>query len=99
MSKFDLWDEPDTETLSGLGEEMDSSCFTSAGKFYAFLKEPAPCVMVDLNLVVWRSLTPLLESRAAAFTHWEATHPTSYWYGTKDELKTPPGHEFRSRGT
>jgi hypothetical protein len=98
LSKFgllDLWDEHDLETFAGLGEEIDSSCFTSAGKYYAFLKEPAPCAMVDLDLIVWRGLAPLLEGRVAAFTHWEETQPPSYWYGTKEELKTPPGYEFR----
>ena len=51
-----LWDEYDGEMFDGIERHIDPSCFYSAGKFYAYLEEPAPCVQLDLDLVVWRKL-------------------------------------------
>lgn len=97
LSKFELlslWDEYDLETFENLDQSIDSSCFYSAGKFYAYLKEPAPCMMVDLDLVLWKNLDSFVSDIEVGFTHWEDTHPTCFWYCDKENLKTPKGYKF-----
>jgi hypothetical protein len=98
LAKFDLldlWDEYDMDTLKNLDKRIDSSCFYSAGKFYAYLREPAPCFMVDLDLILWKNLESVTSEVAVGFTHWEDTSPASYWYGPKEGLKAPKGYAFR----
>lgn len=38
--------------------EIDTSTFVTIGKFAAFLKEKAPCAMIDVDLVIWENSRP-----------------------------------------
>lgn len=92
---LDLWDEYDVETLTNIDKNIDYSCFYSAGKFFAFLKEPAPCITVDVDLILWKSLDSFISRIEVGFTHWEDTYPPSYWYCPKEKLKAPRDYKFK----
>lgn len=91
-----LWDQCDGDTLDQTIDKnhYDTSTFVTIGKFAAFLKEKAPCAMVDVDLVIWKNLSSLLKGKKAAFTHWEYSRPDSIWYPGHDRLPRPDGYQF-----
>lgn len=52
-----LWDGVDTslDEWSWLG--IDENIFWAGAKLYALSKQPLPCVMIDLDFIVWQPLT------------------------------------------
>jgi len=97
LDRYDLigiWDSYDTATCGDLEGKIDYTCFFSAGKFYAYLSESAPCLILDLDLIVWADLIPYLSNMEAGFTHWEAISPETYWYCSKNKLTLPIGYRF-----
>jgi len=93
---LDCWDVYDGTTLDknirpGV---FDNSCFYSVGKFFAYREENAPCVLLDVDLVLWERVDDVLRDNALVFTHWEDVHPETYWYCSRDKLKTPKGYRF-----
>lgn len=60
-----LWDQCDGETLDQTINQnhYDTSTFVTIGKFAAFLKEKAPCAMIDVDLVIWENLALYLKGK------------------------------------
>jgi hypothetical protein len=96
---LDCWDACDGATLDrNVGKGVfDNSCFYSVGKFFAYREERAPCVLLDVDLVLWERADDVLRDNALVFTHWEDVHPETYWYCSRDKLKTPRGYRFNER--
>lgn len=95
LGMLELWDEYDTALLDGIDcEAVNPTLFWSAGKFFATLNEAAPCVSLDLDMVVWRPLEELCAGYDLRFTHWEAVEH-SPWYGRRKDLRRPPGYRFK----
>lgn len=92
----DLWDCCDANTLDQTIDRVhyDTSTFVTIGKFVAFLKEKAPCAMIDVDLVIWKDIAPFLTWKKAAFTHWEDSLTDSIWYPGPDRLPHPNGYQF-----
>ncbi len=70
-----LWSEPPAAALDSLA--LDPFFFWAAGKLEALRLTPAPCVMLDTDLIVWRDVGALLGDRAVA-AHREALDPAVY---------------------
>lgn len=53
---LDLWDGVDTslDEMDKLG--IDENIFWAGAKLFALSRQPLPCVMIDLDFIVWRSL-------------------------------------------
>lgn len=94
----DLWDQCDGDTLDQAIDRnhYDTSTFVTIGKFAAFLKEKAPCAMIDVDLVIWKDLAPFLSGKKASFTHWEDSRPDSIFYPDSNRLPRPDGYQFHS---
>ncbi|MBS3952571.1 MAG: hypothetical protein KGZ88_06450 [Methylomicrobium sp.] len=75
---------------------FDNSCFYSVGKFFAYREETAPCILLDVDLVLWNRIDEkTVAENALVFTHWEDVHPQTYWYGTRESLKLPKEYKLR----
>ncbi|MEI7995412.1 MAG: hypothetical protein WCH01_10975 [Methylococcaceae bacterium] len=92
---LELWDGFDYETLNAVDKRINPSCFYSAGKFFAYLKESAPCVIVDLDLILWNPLD-FGDRNKVLFTHWESVLPPTRWYCPPDELQASKHFKFDS---
>lgn len=55
-----LWDGGIYPLLDDIPEEINPTPFWAAGKLYALTAMRAPCVMIDTDFIVWRSLRPIL---------------------------------------
>ena len=53
---LNLWNGVDTslDEMDSLG--IDENIFWAGAKLYALSKQPLPCVMIDLDFIVWQSL-------------------------------------------
>ena len=89
----DLWDGVDTSLdemdALGIGEKV----FWAGAKLYALSKQPLPCVMIDLDFIVWRTLNfAPLESKIAVI-HREskdlACYPDKNYFRFKNNFSLP----------
>ena len=72
-----LWSEPVSTALDGMDAALDPFFFWAAGKLEALRLTPAPCVMLDTDLVVWRDIGARLGDAVVA-AHREARDPAVY---------------------
>ena len=89
LSSF--WDEIDV-SLDDLKETVDPFLFWAAGKLYALQKMPAPCVMLDTDLIIWRSVEDRLRGTDILAAHAEALNPEVYPDRSVFRLKN--GYQF-----
>ncbi len=71
-----LWDALSAE-LDRVPEDIDPFLFWAAGKLYALSSMPCPCVMLDADLIIWKSLEIPPEVDVAA-AHGEELYPDVY---------------------
>ncbi|MBP5455188.1 MAG: hypothetical protein J6Y37_01665 [Paludibacteraceae bacterium] len=68
LNILDVWDGGvDTETLESIPSSIDPEIYWAAAKIFAIRKEDAPLVMMDTDLMVWKSLDELADCHLAAF--------------------------------
>ena len=72
-----LWSEPPEPLLDDIGGEFDPMFFWAAGKLFALRQVPAPCVMLDTDLILWKNVEGRL-SDAAVAAHREDLYPQVY---------------------
>lgn len=72
-----LWSEPVSTALEGMAPSLDPAAFWAAGKLEALRLTPAPCVMLDTDLVIWKNLDGLLTDAVVA-AHRETLDPAVY---------------------
>ena len=90
---LDLWDGGiDTEVLEHNNYPIDPEVFWAAGKLIALEAQASPCVMLDTDLVVVRSIDHLLEQSPIVALHTESLNPDVYLNPTI--LKVPDGFKF-----
>ena len=88
-----LWDGGiDTETLENNDYPIDPETFWAAGKLIALEAQAAPCVMIDTDLIVMRSVHDRLEANAITALHAEIPAPDVYLLPSL--LKQPKGFKF-----
>jgi len=71
-----LWDEV-TAGLDRVPEDLDPYLFWAAGKLYALRGARCPCVMLDTDMVVWKTLE-IPEDLDVVAAHEEALYPDVY---------------------
>ena len=56
LAELDLWNGVDTslDEMDSLG--IDEKVFWAGAKLFALSKQPLPCVMIDLDFIVWQTL-------------------------------------------
>lgn len=92
---LELWDDYNTEVLDRIdGNSINPTLFWAAGKMFAYLNEPSPCVSLDTDMIVWRNLDRFYPGFDLRFTHWESVQ-ISEWYCRRKDLKRPPGYRFK----
>lgn len=92
---LEIWDDYNTDVLNAIDwNYINSTVFWPSGKFFAYLNEPAPCVAIDIDMIVWKNLKDFYQENNLLFTHWESVEH-SYWYCDKDDLKCPPTYKFK----
>ncbi len=90
---FHLWDGGiDTKVLENNDYPIEPETFWAAGKLIALEANSAPCVMLDTDLIVVRSIHKQLEQTSLAALHTEALEP--HVYLNPALLKHPKGFEF-----
>ena len=77
MGLSDLWSEPMDTSLDGMDPALDPERFWAAGKLAALRDMPAPCVMLDTDMVLWENIEDRL-SDAVVAAHREELHPAVY---------------------
>lgn len=73
-----LWDDGVHAVLDNIPETIDASCFWAAGKLYALRHFGAPCVMLDTDFIVWRSLSDRISRHPLLTIHAEDILPDIY---------------------
>lgn len=73
-----LWDEGVYPLLDAVPDDVDPTAFWAAGKLFALSAMPAPCVMLDTDFIVWKSLASLLTDCDIAAIHREDIMPDIY---------------------
>jgi hypothetical protein len=67
-----IWDLGITASLDTLNNEaIFPLSFWAAGKIFALEQQPVPCVMIDTDFIVWKSLDADINSMALAVAHRE----------------------------
>ncbi len=92
----DLWDLGiDTTALAERNwQGINPKAFWAAGKLLALREESAPCVMIDTDFVVWRSLDELADQPGLAVIHREPLYDGVYL--PAHQLKTARGYRFNA---
>jgi len=91
MGMTDLWNGGiDTEVLDNIPSDIPADIFWAGGKIYAIQKEDGPFVMMDTDLMVWQSLTPLIKDYQTLAFHPESMESYESGYLPLEMLKTPP---------
>ncbi len=72
-----LWDEGVDTALDEMAPALDPGLFWAAGKLEALRRTPAPCVMLDTDMVFWSDIGTHL-SDAAVAAHRETLDPAVY---------------------
>ena len=73
-----LWDGGVHPLLDAVPADINPMAFWAAGKLYALSAMPAPCVMIDTDLICWKPLAPLVRGLDAAAIHREDIMPDIY---------------------
>lgn len=74
-----VWDLGIDDTLEeAIPETLDATTFWAAGKIYALAKQETPCVMMDTDFIVWRSITDVLKKHPLSVIHDEALEESIY---------------------
>ena len=88
-----LWDDGiDTRALAAAPLETNFTTFWAYARTIALAHERAPCVMLDMDMVVWKSLASLIRSDFMAIHSEPLSFPV---YVPKSRLATPPGYEWQ----
>lgn len=83
-----IWDLGIDDTLEDdIPISLNPATFWAAGKIYALAKQTTPCVMMDTDFIVWRSLERVLGSHALEVIHEEELEPSVY----------PPAQQFKMK--
>ncbi|MFI5956390.1 DUF6734 family protein [Cryptosporangium sp. NPDC051539] len=84
-----LWDHVDVDVLGKADVDTNFGAFWAFAKTVALAEEQAPCVALDMDLVVWKNLENLITADFMAIH----TEPLDFQvYVPRDELRTPPGY-------
>jgi hypothetical protein len=79
MGVTHIWDLGIYASLDALdGEAIYPLSFWAAGKIFALKQQTAPCVMIDTDLIVWKSLAFDTSGAALAVAHREDLNSTIY---------------------
>ncbi len=93
----DLWVQIDT-TLDHMDPDIDPVLFWAAGKLYALKSMPAPCVMLDTDLIIWKNLDSIFPLKDIIAAHSEALNPAVYpdrsVFRFKDDYQFPSDWNF-----
>ncbi len=82
-------------------EDIDPKVFWAAGKLCALAMEETPCVMLDTDLIVWRSIGKTLKDKNIAVIHREELNPGIYpdpgAFAMEEGYRYPGGWDFLVR--
>ena len=67
LGLLNLWDSVDVDTLNRIPESIDPEIFWAAAKLFAIRNEKGPVVMMDTDLLVWKTLDELKKEKIVAF--------------------------------
>jgi len=74
-----IWDLGVTASLDILdGEDIFPLSFWAAGKIFALKEQPSPCVMLDTDFIVWKSLDAAVNGVTLAAAHREDLYGEIY---------------------
>lgn len=82
-------------------EDIDPNVFWAAGKLCALKLEDMPSVMIDTDLIIWRSIGRHLRDKSVAVIHREELNPAIYpdpgTFPVKNGYSYPKGWDFNIR--
>ncbi|MFD5699961.1 DUF6734 family protein [Streptomyces lasiicapitis] len=89
---LDLWDGGvDARLLESAAETINGGVFWSFGKIVALRQEAAPCCVMDIDLIVWDGIRPLVTAEVMSL-HEESLGFAAYV--GRDRLVAPPGFDW-----
>lgn len=89
-----IWDLGIDVSLEKVDNEIDSNLFWAAGKLYALKSQSAPCVMIDTDFIVWKSIKDELRKSEISIIHKEEI--VKNIYPNKEYFKMKEGYYFDS---
>ena len=92
------WDEV-SPVLDGMDElGLNEEVFWAGAKLYALAQEKTPCVMVDLDFILWRKIDFTAFGNDIAVIHREAVnnevYPDHHFFRFRDGWQLPPGLDW-----
>lgn len=89
-----IWDDGvNTDVLDGMRDQVDFSIFWAGAKLYALRDMQTPCMMLDTDMIVWRSLNgsinPSLDQVVCVHKEY-----LSEVYPSVEKLKIAKGYRF-----
>jgi len=90
-----IWDLGITASLDALdGEAISPLTFWAAGKIFALARESVPCMMIDTDFIVWKSLAADINGVALAVAHLEnisdGIYPEKTFFKMEEQYCFPP---------
>lgn len=73
-----LWDGGIRIQLDEIPAQIDPCVYWAAGKLFALRRMELPCVMLDTDFIVWRSIDEMLQGSDCAAIHREEIIPSIY---------------------
>lgn len=74
----DIWDSGMEVILDNINKDIDPNIFWAAGKIFALLKQNTPAVMIDTDLIVWKSIEQLVRTKELCVIHKEEINDDVY---------------------
>jgi len=88
-----IWDMGITASLDAMeGETLFPLSFWAAGKIFALEQQAAPCVVVDTDFIVWKSLSDKIKGEKLAVIHRERIN--GLWYPEKAFFNMDKSYRF-----
>jgi len=89
-----IWDLGITASLDELdGEAIFPLSFWAAGKIFALARQPVPCVMIDTDFIVWKSIAAGINGVTLAVAHREdisgEIYPEKTFFNMDDKYYFP----------
>jgi hypothetical protein len=89
-----IWNLGIDVSLDSIDKNIDSNLFWAAGKIYSLKNQKSPCIMLDTDFVVWKSVKKIIKDIELGVIHKEfisdKVYPNKNYFITKVEYNFDP---------
>lgn len=89
-----IWNSGMDVSLDNIHKDIDSDLFWAAGKIYSLKNQKSPCVMIDTDFIVWKSIENMIKESSICIIHKEPindeVYPNKEYFVMKDDYTFDP---------